>query len=94
MFYGTIIQGPPAGSSINLQATLSAASAGSEQCFPHHPITCSAGNLALHDDGALECEHIRTGAGDIRTQACVDSTIAILLFELVHQKYGTTPRAT
>lgn len=93
MFYGTIIQGPPAGSSINLQATLSAASAGSEPCFPHHPITCSAGDLALHEDGALECEHGRTEAGDVRTQYCVDSAIAILLFELVHEKYGSTPRS-
>lgn len=93
MFYGAIIQGPPAGSSINLQATLSAASAGVEPCFPHHPISCSTGTLHLHDDGALECDHVRTVAGDIRTQSCVDSAIAILLFELVHQKYGTTPRS-
>lgn len=91
MFYGGIAT-PPTASSVNLQATLSAASAGGEPFFPHHPVTC-AGALSLYDDGALECEHARTEAGDIRTQACVDSSIAILLFELVHQKYGTTPRS-
>lgn len=95
MFYGGIVlpTPPPAASSINLQATLAAASAGGEPVFPHHPITCSAGSLSIYDDGVLECEHGRTGAGDDRTQACVDATIAILLFELVHEKYGSTPRS-
>lgn len=81
------------GSSINLQATLSAATAMGEPCFPHHPITCQ-GTLALHDDGSMECEHAHTTAGDARVQACLDSTVAILLFELVHEKYGTTPRTS
>lgn len=91
-FPGGVVLPPPTASSINLQATLSAASAGAEVCFPHHPITC-ASRLGLHEDGALECEHVRTVAGDVRTQFCVDSAISILLFELVHEKYGTTPRS-
>lgn len=93
MFYGLVASSPPPVSSLNLQATLSAASAGHEQCFPHHPITCSASTLALHDDGALECEHVRTPAGDFRTQDCVQASVAILLFELVFERYGSTPRA-
>lgn len=92
MFYGGIVTPQPPTSSINLQATLSAASAGGEPCFPHHPVTCS-GALSIHGDGALECEHARTEARDIRTQACVDSSIAILLFELAHERFGTTPRS-
>ena len=79
-------------SSISLQATLSAASAMGEPCAPHHPITCASGTLQLHDDGSLECDHTRTAAGDVRTQDCVQATVAFLLFELVHDRFGSTPR--
>lgn len=88
-------QNPPAtGNSINLQATLSAATAGAEACLPHHPITCSAGALQLYEDGALECGHVRTESGDHRTQDAVAASVAILLFELVHERFGSTPRSS
>lgn len=80
-------------SSMNLQATLAAASAMGTVSVPHHPITCAAGALALHDDGSLECDHIRTSAADQRTQDCVQATAAILLFELAHERFGSTPRS-
>lgn len=93
MFYG-LYGGSDQPSSINLQATLSAATAmGLSHVVPHHPITCQ-GELGLHDDGSLECEHVRTGAGDVRTQDALAASVAILLFELVHARFGSTPRTT
>ena len=80
-------------SSMNLQATLSAASAMNEPYMPHHPITCANGPLLLHEDGSLECDHIRTSTGDQRTQDCVQATVAIMLFELVFERFGSTPRS-
>lgn len=88
MFHALAVTGA---SSINLQATLSAASAMGEPCYPHHPITCTGG-LALHDDGAMECDHTRTVGDDVRVQTCLDATVAILLFELAHERFGSTPR--
>jgi len=79
--------------SMNLQATLAAASAMTTPCFPHHPITCASGALRLHDDGALECDHHRTEPGDARTQDCVQATAAILLFEVAFERFGSTPRS-
>lgn len=74
--------------SINLQATLSATSACNDPPpFPHHPITCTS-KLHYHEDATLECEHARTAIGDTRTQACVNGTIAILLFEILHDLVG------
>lgn len=93
MYFAGLVAQTSTGSSINLQATLSAATAMGEPCLPHHPITCQ-GDLLLHEDGAMECGHARTSAGDTRVQACLDATAAILLFELVHEKYGTTPRTS
>lgn len=68
---------------VNLQATLLAASAVGlpEGRMPHHPITCT-GNLRYHDDGAFACEHAAVSPGDVRTQFCVDHSIALLLMEL------------
>lgn len=71
--------------SINLQATLSASSVNNEMYTPHHPITCTT-TLRLHEDCSLECDHVRTGAGEERTQSCLNSSLAILLFELLHEK--------
>lgn len=67
---------------INLQATLSAQSAGTDHPLvtPHHPITCSS-QLAFFEDGALACEHARTDPTDRRVQDVLNSTIAILLME-------------
>lgn len=69
---------------INLQATLSASSAQPpdiEAVLPHHPITCD-GELRLDSNGAMSCEHGATPAGDRRTKACIDHSVALLLIEL------------
>ena len=73
--------------SINLQATLSASSAMSPPegiSNPHHPITCTSA-LRYDDDGAFACEHATVPPGDIRTQFCIDHSIALLLIELCRQ---------
>lgn len=79
--------GPGPATSINLQATLSAASSGSseEMVRPHHPISCMD-DLAFQEDGTLECKH--ASANDQRVRSCLNHTAAILLFELVFEKFG------
>lgn len=67
--------------SINLQATLSASSANAEVYSPHHPITCQS-RLWLHEDGSLECEHVRSEPDDERVKHCIDHSIALLLIEI------------
>lgn len=70
--------------SVNLQATLSASSAMSPPeglGIPHHPITCGS-ELSYHDDGHFACEHAAVPPGDLRTQYCLDHSIALLLIEL------------
>ena len=74
---------------INLQATLSASSAaGPWETFvlPHHPITCGS-ELRFEDDGTLECAHSTAPPGDIRTQFCLDHSVALLLIELSRELY-------
>lgn len=70
---------------LQLQAALSASSATGgldpPGVRPHHPITCS-GKLRLEPDGEFACEHSSAPPGDIRTQACIDHSIALLLIEL------------
>lgn len=69
---------------VNLQATLSASSAMSPPegaTIPHHPITCGS-VLRYDDDGRFACEHAAVPPGDVRTQYCVDHSIALLLIEL------------
>jgi hypothetical protein len=77
--------------SINMQATLSASSSGvGEPISPHFPLTCATSSvLSLEEDGSLSCEHARVPAGDPRTQACIDHSIAILLIELLRQREDT-----
>lgn len=75
-------------SDINLQATISAASAMTESVQPHHPITCMS-RLFFHDDGRFECEHTVVPAGDIRTGYAVDHSIAILLIECAMDRFGS-----
>ena len=73
------------GGDLNLQATLSLSSAtGSDQATvrPHHPITC-ASPLRYEEDGTFACGHAEVPPGDVRTQSCLDHTIALLLLELV-----------
>lgn len=69
---------------MNLQSTLSSSSVieQSEPTRPHHPITCST-ELRLEDDGTFACEHTSVPPGDVRTQLCLDHTVALLLIELV-----------
>jgi hypothetical protein len=69
---------------INLQATLSASSAMSPPegaIIPHHPITCTS-DLHYDDDGTFGCTHADVPPGDLRTQFCIDHSIALLLIEL------------
>lgn len=89
MFLGAVHYQPQ---STPLQATLSAASAGESRGYdgPHHPITCS-GELEYEGD-ILKCEHSVTHEDDPRMQQVLTSTVAILLFELVYEKFGTTDR--
>lgn len=69
---------------INLQATLSAASPTLDVPKPHHPITCHD-ELELDDDG-FRCPHAGVPADDERTQSCLDHSIAILLIELLVER--------
>ena len=78
---------------INLQATLSSSSSGlGEPVKPHHPLSCTSA-LELGEDNSLACEHARVPAGDPRTQACLDHSVAILLIEMLQQREdGDVPR--
>ncbi len=69
--------------SVNLQATLSSSSVveQTEPARPHHPITCPT-ELRLEEDGTFSCEHASVPPGDVRTQLCLDHTVALLLIEL------------
>ena len=79
----TIILG--AANTLNLQATLSNATApagpAAPTVSPHHPITCG-GELRLEPDGAFACEHSLAPSGDPRTQSCLNHSLALLLIEL------------
>jgi hypothetical protein len=75
---------------INLQATLSSSSAMS-QCpviRPHHPITCSNGQLFYDEDNTFRCEHASVPSDDERTRHCIDHSIALLLIEIAREKFG------
>jgi hypothetical protein len=71
-----------------LQATLSSASAGSNEgpavVSPHHPINCST-QLRLEPDGTFSCDHASVPGGDDRTRFCVNHSLALLLIELAHE---------
>jgi hypothetical protein len=68
----------------SLQSTLSSSSVveQAEPVQPHHPITCHT-ELRLEEDGTFGCEHTSVPPGDVRTQLCLDHTVALLLIELV-----------
>lgn len=71
---------------LNLQSTLSASSAsGAFIVTPHHPISCPT-HLRLEEDGAFSCDHAMVPPGDVRTQTCVDHSIAILLMEILGER--------
>jgi hypothetical protein len=71
---------------LSLQGALSSASAGASDVavLPHHPITCQS-SLEFHGDGRLSCEHATAPPGEVRTQLCLDHSVAILLLELARQ---------
>lgn len=72
---------------VNLQATLSSASAGSNEATavkPHHPITCSS-ELRFEPDGNFECDHASVPGGEQRTRSCVNHSLALLLIELAQE---------
>ena len=75
-------------SDMNLQITLAASNgAVVGMGWPnHHPISCRSDVIVLEEDGRMGCEHGYADAGDPRTQACIDQSIAILLIELAAQK--------
>lgn len=81
------IAAPPTAGSINLQATVASSSSMQTSVSPHHPITCSTGDLRYYEDGSMSCQHAVTPAADERTQACVNHSIAILLLELARENY-------
>lgn len=72
-----------ANASINLQATISSATATNdgEVVAPHHPITCPAG-LYFDEEGELYCDHAKAPSGNSRTQASLNHSMAILILEL------------
>ncbi len=82
MYYGASVT-----SSFNLQTTLAASSSGvgDPPPGPHHPLSCQS-TLELGEDNSLACEHTQVPAGDARTQACVDHSIAILLIEVLRER--------
>jgi hypothetical protein len=76
-------------SMINLQATLSSATAGGNEgipgVYPHHPITCATGELFFDEEGDFSCTHAKAPHGDKRTQACLNHSLACLIVELACQ---------
>ena len=72
---------------MDLQATLAAGNPPSEPVpIPHHPLQCRDGELRLEKDGTFACDHARTLPNDQRTRRCIDSSIAILLFQILTEK--------
>lgn len=72
---------------MQLQASISATSAGLQIYPVHHPITCP-GQLSYEEDGSFSCPHATIAPDDVRTQHCLDSSIAILIFEEAWKKFG------
>lgn len=72
------------GGVINLQATLSASSAGTDGIMiaPHHPITC-AGDLEYDlEGGEFRCPHAGVPIHEERTVHCLQHSVALLIIEL------------
>lgn len=76
---------------INLQATLSSATADSALVGDlegvHHPITC-VGPLYIDEDNTIRCEHSKAPPSNPRNQAILDASIAILIFQEAVKKFG------
>jgi len=78
--------------SVDLQATLAAASGDAVTYLPHHPISCAVGELRLEEDGSFNCDHSKMPPDSPRTQTCINASIAILLFEEAYKRFGSDPR--
>lgn len=74
----------------HLQTTLAGANPPSDTSCGHHPISCKS-NITLEPDGSMTCEHLRVPADDLRTQGCLDHSIAILLIEILHERETHVP---
>lgn len=70
-----------------LQSTLATSSAGGDQVYPHHPITCT-GVLRYNDDDSFECDHTKVTAEDVRTKQCITHSIAIMIIEEAVRRFG------
>lgn len=70
---------------VNLQATLSATTAGTGEgqvlILPHHPLVCGAG-IYFDEEGDFSCDHAKAPHKDRRTQAALNHSLAILIVEL------------
>lgn len=51
---------------------------------PHHPITCQ-GDLRYEENGGFACPHAVAEPGDVRTQAALNQSAAMMLIELAQQ---------
>lgn len=72
----------------NLQATLSAASAGvGPQVLPHHPITCTD-ELCFDGENRLSCPHAKTETDDARMLSAIRHSIAVAIIEEAVRLYG------
>lgn len=77
MFYQMM---PGSQNYMNLQATISSASAIHQVVTPHHPVTCT-GPLFVDDD-SFYCDHAKVALDEERTRAAIIHSIAILMFEI------------
>lgn len=75
---------------VNLQNTLSSSTSDTSLAGtvkgPHHPITCSSGDLYIDEDNTMRCNHSIAPPDNPRNQAILDTTISILILELACQK--------
>ena len=70
----------------NTRAVALCSAAGPEDApvAPHHPITCPS-PLRFEEDGTFACHHASVPPGNVRTQLCLDHTVALLLLELCQE---------
>jgi hypothetical protein len=53
---------------------------------PHHPISCDSEFLSFDESGTLSCPH--AAAADERVTAALNASVAVLLFELLEERFG------
>lgn len=90
-FFGSDIFSSGGNMAIGFQATISAATAGTNEIHnPHHPITCQS-EIGFDEDGIFSCEHCSVPADDARTKRCLVHSMAILIVELAYAFEGIDP---